>query len=103
VLPGAWWLNAASGTTASADVLTAAPVETVPCPVLARLLVARLRAVSDAIAAAVRLAAVCAEVTVPATALVAWVPLTVPPAVLTHRFCRVSGLCQYSGATSMIT
>src|SRR5215472_13655313 len=103
VLPGAYWLKAASGTTASAAVLTAAPVETTPWPVLARLLVAWLRAVSAAMAAAVLLAAVSRDTTVPATALVAWVPLTVPPAALTQRFLSVSGLCQYSGATSMIT
>ena len=58
---------------------------------------------SAAIAAAVLLAAVSPEVTVPATALVAWVPLTVPPAVLTQRLWSASGLCQYSGATSITT
>ena len=41
--------------------------------------------------------------TVPATALVAWVPPTVPPAVLTKMSLRVSGFCQYCGATSMTT
>src|ERR1700733_1086749 len=103
VLPGVYWLNEASGTICSTAVLSAEPVEAAPRPVLARLLVARLRAVSAAIAAAVLLAAVCVELTVPATALVDCVPLTVPPAVLTQRFLSVSGLCQKRGSTSITT
>src|SRR5579871_6582348 len=87
----------------SAATVTAEPVETAPRPVLARLLVARLRAVSAAIAEAVLLDEVAVEVTVPATALVDWLPLTVPPAVLIHRSLSVSGLCQYFGSTSMTT
>jgi len=50
--------------------LTADPVDTAPRPELASAFVAWLRAVSAAIAAAVLLDAVCAETTVPATALV---------------------------------
>ena len=41
--------------------------------------------------------------TVPGSALVAWVPLTVPPAVLIKMRSSVSGFCQNSGATSMTT
>jgi len=62
-----------------------------------------LMAVSASSAAAVLLLAVLAEVTVRATALVACVPLTVPPAVLIHRLFKVSGLCQYCGATYITT
>ena len=87
----------------SAAVLTAAPVDTAPRPELASALVAWLRAVSVASSAAVPLAAVLVETTVPATALLDWLPLTVPPAVLTQRFFSVSGLCQYCGATSITT
>src|ERR1700758_2577450 len=87
----------------SAAMVTAEPVETAPRPVLARLLVARLRAVSEAMLAAVWLAEVFVEVTVPATALVDWLPFTVPPAVLIQRSLSVSGLCQYLGSTSMTT
>ncbi len=54
----------------STAVLTAAPVDAAPRPVLASALVAWLRAVSAASAAAEWLEAVCVEVTVPATALV---------------------------------
>ena len=70
------------------EVLTAAPVEALPWPVLASALVAWLRAVSPAIWAAVvaavalLAAGTCAR-TVPASALVDCVPLTVPPVVLT--------------------
>ena len=83
--------------------LSAAPVDTPPRPVLASALVAWLLAVLAASAAAVLLLAVLAELTVRATAFVAWVPLTVPPAVLIQRLFSVSGLCQYCGATSMTT
>ena len=72
----------------SAAVLTAAPVEVAPWPVLASELFAWLRAVSPAIwaaavVAALPLAAGVLAATVPASALVDWVPLTVPPLVLT--------------------
>ena len=60
-------------------------------------------AVSVASAAAVLVLAVCVEVTVPATAFVDWLPLTVPPAVLIHTSFSVSGLCQNRGATSITT
>ena len=83
--------------------LTAAPVDTAAAAGVGEALVAWLRAVSAASAAAVVLLAVCAEVTVPATACEDWVPFTVPPAVLTQMFFRVSGLCQNCGATSMTT
>jgi len=42
-------------------------------------------------------------VTVPARALVDWVPPTGPPAVLMKIWFSVSGLCQYCGATSITT
>src|SRR5580704_17238168 len=103
VVPGACPAKEASGTIASTAVLSAEPVETLPRPVLARAFVAWLMAVLVASAAAVLVAAVAVEVTVPATALVDSVPPTVPPAVLIHRLLRVSGLCQYSGATSITT
>src|SRR4051812_31303148 len=89
-------------------VLTAAPVEVALRPVLAIELVAWLRTASLAIRTAV-LAAVPAgagrdsDVTVLAGALVDWVPLTGPPAVLMYSWFSVSGLSQYCGATSMTT
>src|SRR5690242_11481022 len=97
---------AESGTMFSRAVLTALPVEVAPRPVLASRLVAWLRAVSCAICAAVPAGLVAAPGedagdlvdlpdTVPASALVAWVPRTAPPAVLTKIWSRVSGLCQY--------
>ena len=92
----------------SLAVLTAAPVEVALRPVLASAFVAWLRAVSAAICAAVvdALAAPVVAVfavTVPASALVAWVPLTGPPALLMKIWSSVSGLCQYCGATSITT
>src|SRR5579863_10488806 len=103
VVPEPYFAMTASGIIGSAATVTAEPVDAAPRPVLARLLVARLRAVSAAIAAAVLLDAVCLETTVPATALVDCVPLTVPPAVLIQRLFSVSGLCQYFGSTSITT
>jgi hypothetical protein len=41
--------------------------------------------------------------TVPATALVVWVPFAAPPAVLMKTSFRVSAFCQYCGATSITT
>src|ERR1700680_3607401 len=100
----------------SCAVLTAAPVEVAPWPVLASALVAWLRAASAAICAAVLDVLVLAGLaaawivdfavfadTVPASILVAWVPLTAPPAVLTKIWFSVVGLCQYCGATSITT
>jgi hypothetical protein len=66
-----------------AAVATAAPVEVLPRPVLASWLLARLRAVSAATAAALLVAAVFGPETVPATALVPWTPPTPPADVLT--------------------
>src|SRR5258708_23153881 len=97
----------------SGRVLTATPLETPLRVVLAIRLVAWLRAASLAIAAALlaafgagvaRLPARAAGLAavVPATALVDWVPLTAPP-VLTKISSRISGLCQYFGASSMTT
>jgi len=79
---------AESGTMVSLEVLTGAPVEVALRPVLARVLLARLRAVSLAIwavavAAEALLAAGTFATTVPASALVDFVPPTVPPLVLT--------------------
>ena len=72
----------------SGAVLTAAPVEVAPWPVLASALLAWLRAVSPAIWAAVVAAVALFAAgtwarTVPASAFVDLVPLTVPPLVLT--------------------
>src|SRR5258706_8463170 len=97
----------------SARVLIAVPVETLPRLVLAMRLVAWLRAASPATAAAlfaevlagfaVRVAPLAiADALVPATALLAWVPLTAP-AVLTQISLSISGLCQKRGASSMTT
>jgi hypothetical protein len=51
----------------------------------------------------VRAAAAAGPNTVPATALVVWVPLAVPPAVLMKTSFRVSAFCQYCGAASITT
>jgi hypothetical protein len=51
----------------------------------------------------VRAAAAAGPNTVPATALVVWVPLAVPPAVLMKTSFSVSAFCQYFGATSITT
>src|ERR1700761_3070314 len=94
---------AESGTRVSALVLSAEPVEAAPRPELARALLAWLRAVSVETDSAEAPEAFPPAVTVPATALVDCVPLTVPPAVLTQMFFNVSGLCQNCGATSITT
>ncbi len=68
----------------SAAVLTAAPVDAAPRPVLASALVAWLRAVSVAeLRRPCRWRRSGSRPTVPATALLDWLPLTVPPEVLT--------------------
>src|ERR1700676_673521 len=105
VVPVVKWLNAENGTTVSLAVLTAAPVEVLPRPALAREFAARLRAASWAVAAALEdlLDAAVLSTVVPATACVAWVPLTAPPEVLTYSSLSISGFCQNSGATSMTT
>src|SRR5579864_3007141 len=103
VLPGLYFAIAARGIIGSAATVTAEPVDADPRPVLVILLVARLRAVSAAMEAAVLLEAVCVELTVPATALVDWLPFTVPPVVLIQRLLSVSGLCQNFGSTSITT
>src|SRR5260370_38019968 len=99
---------AESGTMFSCAVLTAALVEVALRPVLARALVAWLRAESPAICAALlaRFAApvfaadgAVGPLTVPARALVAWVPLTRPPGLLTQIWSSLSARCQYCGAT----
>ena len=51
--PGAKWAKAESGTIVSTEVVTAAPAEALEWPLAASALVARLRAESAAIAAAV--------------------------------------------------
>jgi len=85
VVPVAKWLKAEKGTTDSWLVLTAAPVEVLLRPALARALAAALRALSWATALAVAAASPAGLSTVvPATAWVAWVPLTTPPAVLMY-------------------
>ena len=80
-------MNAASGTIVSLLVLTAAPDDALPLPVLASALVDALRAELLAIAAAAAAAVVGVVVvvaaTVPTTAFVVSVPLALPPAVLT--------------------
>src|SRR4051812_311360 len=104
MLPGPKRLIALRGTMVSAFVLTAEPVEAVPLPVLPMEFSARLRAASPATVATVEvLGALVGPETVPATALVAWVPPTEPPDLLTKTFLSVSELSQYFGATSMIT
>ena len=82
-MPGPNLEKAASGTIVSPVVLTAAPVEALPRPVLARLLLAWLRASSVERLAALFEFGLVAATTVPATALEDAVPLTEPPEVLT--------------------
>ena len=72
----------------SREVLTGAPVEVAPRPVFASVLLAKLRAESPAIwavvvAALALFAAGTLVSTVPASALVDFVPPTAPPLVLT--------------------
>ncbi len=81
VVPVEKWLKAEKGTTASFAMLTAAPVEVFLRPALASAFAAALRALSCATAPAVVPRADFSTV-VPATAWVAWVPLTEPPEVL---------------------
>ena len=80
-------MNAASGTIVSWLVLTAAPEEALPLPVLANALVAALRdellAMAAAAAAAVLGFVFVVAAMVPTTALVVSVPLALPPVVLT--------------------
>src|SRR5690242_14976871 len=89
------------GIRVSAAVLTAVPLEAGPRPVEAMALLDRLRAESAATALAAGLLPL-AE-TVPATALLPWVPLAAPPDLLTYTYLSESGLCQYCGATSITT
>src|SRR5215469_7664761 len=102
------WLKAEKGTTDSAAVLTAEPVEVLPRPLLARELAARLRATSLAMLAAefadeeVFVEADLNTV-VPATACVACVPLTAPPAVLTYSSLSTSGCIMNSGCSPITT
>jgi hypothetical protein len=75
------------GTMTSFSVLTASPVDAAPRPVWAMALMLALRAVSAATEFALEELALeedgeRASVTVPATAFVSWVPLTVPPVAL---------------------
>jgi hypothetical protein len=100
----------------SCDVDTAAPDEALDLPLAAIELIARLRAESAAMEAALDVVVaavppvdalvvvlVAALLTVPAVAFVLSEPLAVPPDVLTHSSLSMSGLCQYFGATSMTT
>ena len=86
VLPGPKLVNAASGTIVSLLVLTAAPDEALPLPVLASALVAALRAELPAMLAAV---VACGAAARPCRGpcrsphCVVSVPLADPPAVLT--------------------
>ena len=101
VLPWAKWATAESGTIVSCPVLTAAPADALLLPLAARAFCAALRCellmpLADATAAV-------APVTVPDGALVVAVPEGVPPAVLIQIWLRMSGFCQYSGATSITT
>jgi hypothetical protein len=95
----------------SCAVLTAAPVEVAPRPLLARALVAWLRAASAAICAAVvdvvvagapaRLAAFAD--TVPASALVDWFPLPGSRSGLMIIWSSMFCLCHYCAATAIYT
>src|ERR1700733_13178849 len=99
-----WWLTAsgvapwvkcataASGIIVSWLVETAEPVEATPLPVAPIELVARFRAACAL--AELAEAALLADVTVPATALVACEPPTAPPEVLTETSFSVCGFCQ---------
>ena len=96
----------------SSAVLTAAPLEVLPRPLLAIELVARFSEEDGAPVEVVLVEAVATLETVPGevcattdpgTALVVDVSLGEPPYVLTNRSSSVAGLCQYRGATSMTT
>jgi hypothetical protein len=78
----------------SFDVLTAAADDALPLPTFARALVEAFLAELAAMLAAVLVVAVVDVATVPTTALVACVPLAVPPEVLTKMSLRVCGDCQ---------
>ena len=103
VVPMRKWLNAANGTTASAATLTADPVDVLPRPALASEFAARFRDTSWATAVALTVLGEPASLVVPATAWVACVPVTAPPAVLMYSSFSISGFCQYCGATSITT
>ena len=106
-------MKAAIGTIVSLLVLTAAPAEVEPRVVLARALVAALRAELDVLAdgagfatrkfAALGDPSVAAALTVPAGAFELAVPLGGAPAVLTYRSRKVREFCRSFGATSIIT
>ena len=80
--PGEKRAKAESGTIVSIEVETAAPVEALVCPLAASELVARLRAESAAIVAAV-LCAPVVDLNNPAAMPVCWVPVGLAPAVET--------------------
>jgi len=90
-------------------VLTDAPADAVLLPLLASALVKALRAelLTFAVDAMpwrdVRDDVLELAPTAPAGAFVVAVPLGAAPAVETKMSLRVSGLCQYCGATSMTT
>src|SRR5277367_6600206 len=102
VVPVVKWLKAENGTTVSWATLTAEPVDVLPRPEFANEFDARLRATSSATEV---LDEAVAEfsIVVPATACVNCVPEGAPPAVLIYSSLRISGFCQYCGATSMTT
>ncbi len=116
------WVKAASGIMVSSFVLTAAPAEVLPWPVLASAFVAALRAVLIAFALlvvpvmdaeltlalmsgvltfnivvppiAAGLTVVVLATAVPTGVLVVWLPLGLPPDVLTKISLSVCGSCQ---------
>jgi len=57
----------------------------------------------DAVAPAVLDAALPTNKSPPPAAALDWVPLTEPPDVEMKMSCKVSGLCQKAGATSITT
>ena len=101
-MPGAKCATADSGTIVSCPVLTAAPVEALLLPLAASAFCVALRAVVLK-PLGVLAAAAASPVTVPAGALVTALPDGLPPVVLIQIWFRMSGFCQYSGATSMTT
>ena len=130
VLPGPYSDTAASGTMVSAAVLTEAPVEAPPRPLLVSELSARFCAavavaagfselVATVVAAVLMVLMVPAVLALlaellllvaavpllnePAPAAVVCVPLRAPPEVLTQISLSVSGFCQKLGSTSMTT
>src|SRR5208282_310880 len=94
VRPGAKCANADKGTMVSCAVETAAPADALEWPLAASAFIARLRAESAAIVAAVLVVAVDAPTNRPAAELVCCVPVGLAPEVETQMSRNIDGSCQ---------